>query len=202
MKGRWTQEPGYPLLVLEEKDGHISSYQQRFFSNPSEPAQPSDWQIPLAIVTPSGTEQVLYTNEHAAEFNAMLEQRIASERWVKVNQNTLCLVQYPESMQKRLEAAIQSRELGALDRIQLVLDMKRLCNAQRVKPSQVLAFLQCYQTEDDWSVLEVVCSLLQNVSTFPLFEIQFFGYIEDSDTALRAKFQQFARSLFPRFHDW
>lgn len=33
----WTQEPGYPLLVLEEKDGAIVSHQQVFFSNPNEP---------------------------------------------------------------------------------------------------------------------------------------------------------------------
>ena len=33
----WTQEPGYPLLALEEKDGAIVSHQQVFFSNPNEP---------------------------------------------------------------------------------------------------------------------------------------------------------------------
>lgn len=146
------------------------SSQQRFYSNPAEPAEPSDWEIPLAIVTPSRTEQFLYTNARSAEFDALLEERLASERWVKVNQNTLCLVQYPEAMQKRLEDAVRAKELGALDRIQLVLDLKRLCNAQRVKPAHVLNFLRCYQTEDDWSVLEVVCSLLAHVSTFPRFE--------------------------------
>ena len=104
------------------------------------------------------------------KFDALLEERLASERWVKVNQNTLCLVQYPEAMQKRLEDAVRAKELGALDRIQLVLDLKRLCNAQRVKPAHVLNFLRCYQAEDDWSVLEVVCSLLAHVSTFPRFE--------------------------------
>lgn len=146
------------------------SSQQRFYSNPAEPAEPSDWEIPLAIVTPSRTEQFLYTNARSAEFDALLEERLASERWVKVNQNTLCLVQYPETMQKRLEDAVRAKELGALDRIQLVLDLKRLCNAQRVKPAHVLNFLRCYQAEDDWSVLEVVCSLLAHVSTFPRFE--------------------------------
>ena len=35
-------------------------------------------------------------------------------------------------------------ELSALDRIELLLDMKRLCNAQRVKPSDVLKFLERY----------------------------------------------------------
>lgn len=35
----WTQEPGYPLLVLEEKDGRIESHQQVFFSNPAEPVK-------------------------------------------------------------------------------------------------------------------------------------------------------------------
>lgn len=146
------------------------SSQQRFYSNPAEPAEPSDWEIPLAIVTPSRTEQFLYTNARSAEFDALLEERLASERWVKVNQNTLCLVQYPEAMQKRLEDAVRAKELGALDHIQLVLDLKRLCNAQRVKPAHVLNFLRCYQAEDDWSVLEVVCSLLAHVSTFPRFE--------------------------------
>ena len=121
-------------------------------------------------MTPSQTEQFLYTNARSAEFDALLDARLASEPWVKVNQNTLCLVQYPASLLKRLETAVRAKELPALDRIQLVLDLKRLCNAQRVKPAQVLDFLRCYQAEDDWSVLEVVCSLLANVSSFPPFE--------------------------------
>ena len=79
--------------MLEERSGRLASAQQRFFSNPAEPAEPSDWEIPLAIVTPSGTEQVLYTNASAAAFDALLTQRAASERWVKVNQNSLCLLQ-------------------------------------------------------------------------------------------------------------
>lgn len=151
--------------MLEERSGRLASAQQRFFSNPAEPAEPSDWEIPLAIVTPSGTEQVLYTNASAAAFDALLTQRAASERWVKVNQNSLCLVQYSAALQKRLGEAVRRKELSALDRIQLLLDLKRLCNAQRVLPSSVLAFLRCYQDEDDWSVLEAVCALLSSVST-------------------------------------
>ena len=163
---RWTQEPGYPLLVLEQVDGHLKSHQQRFYSNPNEPEQPSAWQIPLAIVTPSGVSQVLYTNETSAEFDKMIESLLLSERWVKVNQNTLCLVHYTEDMLQRLGKAVQSRELQSLDRIQLLLDLKRLCNAQRVKPGDVLQFLQFYANEDDWSVLEIVVSVLSNVFPF------------------------------------
>lgn len=140
---KWTGEPGYPLLVLEEKeDGSITSYQQVFYSNPNEEAEPSDWKIPLAIVTPSGTQQVLYTNETKEEFNTLIASLNKKEKWVKVNQNTLCVVQYPASMLAKLSVAVKESELGALDRIQLLLDLKRLCNAQRVKPSDVLRFLE------------------------------------------------------------
>ena len=152
--------------MLQQVDGHLKSHQQRFYSNPNEPEQSSAWQIPLAIVTPSGVSQVLYTNETSAEFDKMIESLLLSERWVKVNQNTLCLVHYTEDMLQRLGEAVQSRELQPLDRIQLLLDLKRLCNAQRVKPGEVLRFLQFYANEDDWSVLEIVVSVLSNV--FPL----------------------------------
>ena len=96
----------------------------------------------------------------------MIESLLLSERWVKVNQNTLCLVHYTEDMLQRLGKAVQSRELQSLDRIQLLLDLKRLCNAQRVKPGDVLQFLQYYANEDDWSVLEIVVSVLSNVFPF------------------------------------
>ena len=142
---KWTGEPGYPLLVLQEhEDGSISSYQQVFYSNPTEEKKDSDWKIPLAVITPSGTQQVLYTNETREEFNQLITQLNKTEAWVKINQNTLCIVDYPSSMVTKLAHAVEKGELSALDRIELLLDMKRLCNAQRVKPSDVLKFLERY----------------------------------------------------------
>ena len=102
----------------------------------------SDWKIPLAIITPEGTQHVLYENEKSAEFDNLITTLKSTQKWVKINQYTLCVVQYPESMWSALKQGVRNREVNALDRIQLLLDMKRLCNAERVKPSDVLSFLE------------------------------------------------------------
>lgn len=138
---RWTQEPGYPILRIEEHEGKITSYQERFFSNPTVPKEEGNWRIPLTIVTPSGVTPFLYYEDTKAEFNALLEAKMA-ERWVKVNQNALCLVHYPPSLLQKLKTAVANCELAALDRIQLLKDVKRLCDAQLVTPSEVLSFLE------------------------------------------------------------
>lgn len=178
---KWTGEPGYPLLVLEEKeDGSITSYQQVFYSNPNEEAEPSDWKIPLAIVTPSGTQQVLYTNETKEEFNSMIASLNKKEKWVKVNQNTLCVVQYPASMLAKLSMAVKEGELGALDRIQLLLDLKRLCNAQRVKPSDVLRFLERYSSIILFNLVMPMNKILLLWSML-LLCLLLFGYCIDSN---------------------
>lgn len=46
-----------------------------------------------------------------------------------------------------LKQAVADQEISSLDRIQLLLDMKRLCNAQRVKPSDLLSFMEAYKQE-------------------------------------------------------
>ena len=138
---RWTQEPGYPLLRIACDGGKISSSQHRFFSNPAVPTAASAWRIPLTIVTPSGVTPFLYQEETAEAFDRLLEAKMA-EKWVKVNQNALCLVQYPPTLLAKLKAAVAAGELAPLDRIQLLKDLKRLCNAQMVAPDVVLDFMQ------------------------------------------------------------
>ena len=90
---------------------------------------------------PSGVTPFLYYEDTKAEFNALLEAKMA-EKWVKVNQNALCLVHYPPSLLHKLKTAVANCELEALDRIQLLKDVKRLCDAQLVTPGEVLSFLE------------------------------------------------------------
>ena len=136
----------------------------------------------MAIVTPSGVKQVLYENEKKEEFDSLITQLKKENEWVKINQYSLCLVQYPHSMIDSLKHAVAKQELGSLDRIQLLLDLKRLCNAQRVKPSELLSFMEAYQQENDWSVLEFEVSLLNSL----------FENVEDS---LKIQFQEYTHQL-------
>ena len=174
MSSRWTQEPGYPLLRITYADGKIKSSQQRFFSNPAVPAEASAWQIPLTIVTPEGVTPFLYKEDTAKAFDRLLESK-RNEKWVKVNQNALCIVQYPTEMLDKLKEAVARGELAPLDRIQLLKDLKRLCNAQMVTPDTVLDFMQAwaprgrlrrsYKQDSDPSVVEVLTTLLLSVAT-------------------------------------
>ncbi|OAO12393.1 metallopeptidase M1 [Blastocystis sp. ATCC 50177/Nand II] len=184
---KWTQEPGYPLLRIACDGGKISSSQQRFFSNPAVPTAASAWRIPLTIVTPSGVTPFLYQEETAEAFDRLLEAKMA-EKWVKVNQNALCLVQYPPTLLAKLKAAVAAGELAPLDRIQLLKDLKRLCNAQMVAPDVVLDFMQAYKDDSDPSVVEVLTTLL----------LSFFHFVPEDDAALKAKFQAFALSLMEK----
>lgn len=102
------------------------------------------------------------------------------EKWVKVNQNTLCVVQYPASMLAKLSMAVKEGELGALDRIQLLLDLKRLCNAQRVKPSDVLRFLERYSSIILFNLVMPMNKILLLWSML-LLCLLLFGYCIDSN---------------------
>lgn len=95
---------------------------------------------------------MLYENEKKEEFDTLIARLMKENKWLKINQYTLCLVQYPASMLSALKQAVADQEISSLDRIQLLLDMKRLCNAQRVKPSDLLSFMEAYKQENDWSV--------------------------------------------------
>ena len=73
-----------------------------------------------------------------------------------------------------------------LDRIQLLLDMKRLCNAQRVTPAALLQFLDAYKDEKDWSVLEFVASMVMSL----------YEYVDEKDAELKQKYQAFANRMY------
>ena len=136
----------------------------------------------MAIVTPSGVQQVLYENEKKEEFDTLIARLMKENKGLKINQYTLCLVQYPASMLSALKQAVADQEISSLDRIQLLLDMKRLCNAQRVKPSDLLSFMEAYKQENDWSVLEFEVSLLNSL-------------YEDVDESLKVPYQEYTRQL-------
>jgi singapore isolate B (sub-type 7) whole genome shotgun sequence assembly, scaffold_18 len=147
-------------------------------------------------VTPGGTQHVLYENEKSGEFDALITRLKQENKWVKINQvgvafsphsqYSLCLVQYPASMVAPLREAVANCELGALDRIQLLLDMKRLCNAQRVTPAALLQFLDAYKDEKDWSVLEFVASMVMSL----------YEYVDEKDAELKQKYQAFANRMY------
>ena len=133
-------------------------------------------------MTPSGVQQVLYENEKKEEFDTLITKLKHEHKWVKINQYTLCLVQYPPSMLSALKQAVTNCEVSSLDRIQLLLDMKRLCNSQRVKPSDLLSFMEAYKDEKEWSVLEFEVSMLNSL----------YEYVDES---LKKPYQDYARQL-------
>ena len=69
---------------------------------------------------------MLYENEKKEEFDTLIARLMKENKWLKINQYTLCLVQYPASMLSALKQAVADQEISSLDRIQLLLDMKRL----------------------------------------------------------------------------
>ena len=165
----WTTRMGYPYLkVVEEKWSssavELSLEQAWFLADGSEPtaeeAADALWSIPLVFSTSSATSQTaVIMSEKRQSFTIPLD---GPEDWVRVNggQKALARVALSEEQARRLQPAIHSKALGAVDRAALLLDAYALAKAGLAPVESVVDILRALEDEDSSVVWDAIASIL------------------------------------------
>jgi len=132
----WTEQPGFPVVIMKRDGKKISLSQERFAINfPKAPAL--DWKIPLTwlVVGENKIESRLMTGKIDNLPN------IAADRVIKLNANGAgnYRVQYDESSWKALLGALA--KLNVEDRVNLLSDSWALVQANRADVSLYLGLI-------------------------------------------------------------
>ena len=155
MMARYTRQPGYPVLLVEEKKSNGKSSllveQKRFLIDGSLDAQKLQWQIPVGHFTSRRKEPVYeFMKSRTHRLNVSLEDG----EWLKLNpsQSGFYRVAYSPVLSERLAVAIRNGELPIVDRLGALDDAFALARAGYIKTSTALGILDAYHQETDYSV--------------------------------------------------
>jgi aminopeptidase N len=162
------------MLILEQK---------RFIVDGSKDRENLTWKIPVGVLT---------SNSGGPIFKYMEGQRMdfplgaGADVWVKLNpsQSGFYRVLYSPDLLSKLIGAVESGELGTVDRLGFLDDVFALSRAGYTKTSQAFGVLSAYRNETDFSVWTAISKNLRYLS------------ILLAEEAWKDAFNIFARELF------
>jgi aminopeptidase N len=174
----WTQQPGFPVVMVNRANGRISLEQERFTINFKNPP-PLKWEIPLTYFVMDNEPRSLLMTAQSDNL-----QDIPADRPLKLNANGAgnYRVQYDDASWKLLLDSLE--KLTVDDRVNLLSDAWAFAQANRVPLSLYFDLLEKLPRSTELAEREQI--------------INSFDYLNRllTDSSARKKFQGYARSVF------
>ncbi len=157
----WTQEAGYPVLKLEDKNDSLILSQSRFFSSIHSQKKSKDktvWEIPISIAKKSHKNPEYYMMNE----KTLTLPNVNKSEWVKLNMGETSLVRVAYSMPDLLNLlkAIEKNELSTIDRFGIIRDILVLAEAGKISTLQAFTAYSSYKNEESYIVWSEVASQL------------------------------------------
>lgn len=144
----WTNQPGYPLIILFGTETGLKLSQSRFYSSRlSRLANRKDqqwWQVPID----AGNRKFLLGRQPITLF------KLAQVGKLNMGETTLMRVSYPKAMMRQLAEQVKRKSLEAIDRLGLIRDAFALAESGQMSTTEVLELALAYQKEDSLVVWE------------------------------------------------
>jgi len=181
----WTEQPGFPVVIMKRDGDKISLSQERFTINfPNAPAL--EWKIPLTY---------FFVGENKIESRLMTGKidnlpNVASDRVIKLNANGAgnYRVQYDEPSWKGLLSALP--KLNVEDRVNLLSDSWALAQANRADASLYLELIGKLPRRHELAERDQIVNAFDYINRLLLGD------------PVREKFQAYARSILqPTFDE-
>ncbi len=142
----WINNPGYPIVEIENENGKIYAKQRRFLIVESNTGKEENWPVPLNYLTSNGD----MVNEVLGKTRMLLKAR--NSEWVKLNhgQHYLYRTDYPDEMLDRLGRQIKSGRLKGTDSWGIENDVFVLARCGRMPVSEYLEFVENHCMNADY----------------------------------------------------
>ncbi len=150
----WLDKPGYPVVTVQQDTTTLRLSQHRFLSIKPETADTSLWPIPLAMR--ALPDSIFDTPEQIVT--------LASPNWVKLNSadQSFFISRYTNPAHRAaLREQVASKELGILDRLQLLNESLLLARGNEASITEALELLAAYTEEISdpiWDIIGTVIS--------------------------------------------
>jgi len=154
----WINTSGYPLVSVEEKDGNLSLFQERFRYLFDDEVKKENWKIPLVIQTKKDLKKDLLNEENKiiSLEEGLIKLNFGQEGFYKVN--------YSKDHLEKLRPLIEDKSLSKIDRWGIHRDLFDLTLAGRINLDTYFDFLKFYKNEDSFLVLSDIFSSLHKIN--------------------------------------
>lgn len=158
MMSTWTQQKGHPVLHVNSRvEGNSTIYtlsQERFTIDGilDEKEKQSHWQIPISIISSKDPSKPVYSNLMEGKTLEVTLENMTPNDWIKLNPKMMSFyrVNYSTELLDALKPAITNKQLGSVDRLQIINDFFSMVMAGRAQTVNFLQMLSCYNQEDDY----------------------------------------------------
>lgn len=153
----WTTQPGYPLVIAEEKENTVDIVQQRFYLNPIAAREENIWPIPL------------FPNKElsSATFgkNKQSFQLTDSKIPLIINHDRHAFIRviYSNKNIEQLKTSIVKGDVGELDRQGILADSFEASKAGFQSVVESLNLLRAYENEDNLLVWDIIAANLGSI---------------------------------------
>jgi tricorn protease interacting factor F2/3 len=152
----WITKPGFPLLMVSQKDSIIHLTQQLFTVQKNVPASP--WPVPLTWISQDTSQERLFDDNEC--------DLPAPDNFIKFNkaQSGFYRTHYDKHMYMKLSQAIKDRQFHEYDRWGILNDLWACVFAGHAALSDLLEIMDYYNTEDHLFVLRELSSQCMEIS--------------------------------------
>ncbi|XP_017135362.1 puromycin-sensitive aminopeptidase isoform X3 [Drosophila miranda] len=187
----WTQYKGFPVVSVEsEQKGKTQRIlrlsQRKFTADGSQADEDCLWVVPISVSTsrdPTAIAKTFLLDKPSME---VVLDGVTDSDWIKINPGTVGYyrTRYSKEMLEQLMPAVKNMELPPLDRLGLIDDMFAMVQAGHASTADVLALVDGYRNETNYTVWTAITNSLTNL------------HILISHTDLMEEFHRFGRNLY------
>ena len=158
----WLEHPGYPVVEVKVEDGKLMLSQQQFFIGDGE-EKSRLWQIPLNANYNQApaifSEQSLVLGDYT-----QLRKQNGRPFRVNVGDNSHVIVKYDETLLNDILDHLD--ELGAIDQLQLLQDLRLLAEGRQISYAQIVPLLSRFKDSRSGIVNEMLYHVANSLKNF------------------------------------
>lgn len=158
----WLEHPGYPVVEVKVEDGKLMLNQQQFFIGDGE-EKGRLWQIPLNANYNQApaifSEQSLVLGDYA-----QLRKQNGRPFRINVGDNSHVIVKYDATLLNDILDHLD--ELGAIDQLQLLQDLRLLAEGRQISYAQIVPLLSRFKDSRSGIVNEMLYHVANSLKNF------------------------------------
>lgn len=158
----WLEHPGYPVVEVKVEDGKLMLSQQQFFIGDGE-EKGRLWQIPLNA---NYNQAPAIFSEQSLVLGDYAQPRKQNGRPFRINvgDNSHVIVKYDETLLNDILDHLD--ELGAIDQLQLLQDLRLLAEGRQISYAQIVPLLNRFKDSHSGIVNEMLYHVANSLKNF------------------------------------
>ncbi len=158
----WVKKMGYPIVYVDQKndDNWVTFAQEKYCAVKSKENKYNQvWTVPLNIIDGANGKILKYVmDDTVLRINGL-------SSWFKINagQTGLYRTKYGPEIRKKLKPIVLNKEIGPVDRADLISNMFAFAVSGHGSVVDALEFLDAYKNEDEYIVWAQIISYLNLV---------------------------------------